>query len=473
LHAGFPAELILSKVAGARSTSVALMNVQLTASYDQRLPRYTSYPSAAHFTPAVNDRTYAEWLGAIPADDALSLYLHVPFCAELCLYCGCHTTAVRRYAPVADYVGLMLREIDLVAERIGGPRKVSHIHWGGGTPTILSSEHLLAVAESLRGRFGISPDGEIAIEIDPRTLTFEQVGALAAMGVNRASLGVQDFDETVQRTINRIQSYDETAQVAGWLRDAGIAGLNLDLMYGLPHQTVESVAKSVGQALTLAPDRIALFGYAHVPWMKRHQALLPEEHMPDAAGRLCQAQAASELVGGAGYVAIGLDHFARPDDPLTQAQRNGRLRRNFQGYTTDRAATLIGFGTSSIGRLPGGYVQNASRTVAYRSAIASGRLATVRGIVLSDEDRLRAAVIERLMCDLAADVGRIAAESGRDPEDFGREFSTLDRMAEDGIVSRDGYRVSVPEEARPYLRHVCAVFDRHLSAGETRYSRAL
>jgi oxygen-independent coproporphyrinogen-3 oxidase len=449
------------------------MITRLTAAYDQRLPRYTSYPSAAHFTPAVSDPTYAEWLGAIPADEALSLYLHVPFCAELCLYCGCHTTAVRRYAPIADYVGLLLREIDLVAERIGEPRKVSHIHWGGGTPTILSSAHLLGIMESLRGRFEISPNAEIAIEIDPRTLAFEQVGALAAAGVNRASLGVQDFDATVQRTINRIQSYEETARVAGWLYDAGFAGLNLDLMYGLPHQTVDSVAKSVAQALTLAPDRIALFGYAHVPWMKRHQALLPEEHMPGAAERLRQAEAASELIGSAGYVAIGLDHFARPDDPLAEAQRNGRLRRNFQGYTTDTAATLIGFGTSSIGRLPGGYVQNASRTVAYRSAIASGRLATVRGFVLSEEDRLRAAVIERLMCDLAVDVGRIAAESGRDPADFQRELGAIDRMAEDGIVSREGLKVTVPEEARPYLRNVCAVFDRHLSTGEARYSRAL
>jgi oxygen-independent coproporphyrinogen-3 oxidase len=449
------------------------MNVRSTAAYDQRLPRYTSYPSAAHFTPDINERTYAEWLGAIPAEEPLSLYLHVPFCAELCLYCGCHTTAVRRYTPVADYVGMMLREIDLVAERIGSPRKVSHIHWGGGTPTILSSGHLLAVAESLRARFEIDPDAEIAIEIDPRTLAFEQVGALAAMGVNRASLGVQDFDETVQRTINRIQSYDETARVAGWLRDAGIAGLNLDLMYGLPHQTVDSVVASVGQALTLSPDRIALFGYAHVPWMKRHQALLPEEHLPGAAERLRQAEAASELIVAAGYVAIGLDHFAKPDDPLAEAQRNGHLRRNFQGYTTDMAATLLGFGTSSIGKLPEGYVQNASRAVAYRSAIASGRLATVRGVSLSGEDRLRAAVIERLMCDLAVDVGRIAAESGSDPEDFERELRVIDRMAEDGIVNRDGYRVSVPEEARPYLRNICAVFDRHLSVGEARYSRAL
>jgi oxygen-independent coproporphyrinogen-3 oxidase len=449
------------------------MTIRSTAAYDQRLPRYTSYPSAAHFTPDVNEWTYAEWLGAIPADEPLSLYLHVPFCAELCLYCGCHTTAVRRYAPIGDYVGLMLREIDLVAERIGSPRKVSHVHWGGGTPTIVSSAHLLAVADSLRGRFDVNPDAEIAVEIDPRTLAFDQVGALAAMGVNRASLGVQDFDETVQRTINRIQSYNETAQVAGWLRDAGIAELNLDLMYGLPHQTVESVVKSAGQALTLSPDRIALFGYAHVPWMKRHQALLPEEHLPDAAERLRQAQAASELIRGAGYVAIGLDHFAKPGDTLTQAQRNGRLRRNFQGYTTDTATTLIGFGTSSIGRLREGFVQNASRTIAYRSAITSGRLATVRGVALTNEDRLRAAVIERLMCDLAVDVGRVAAERDRDPGDFERELRAIDLMAEDGIVSRDGYRVSVPEEARPFLRNVCAVFDRHLSAGEARYSRAI
>jgi oxygen-independent coproporphyrinogen III oxidase len=448
------------------------MSARSRAAYDQRLPRYTSYPSAAHFTPAVGGQTYAAWLRALPADETLSLYLHVPFCAELCLYCGCHTTVARRYAPIADYVALMRREIDLVADHLGARRDVSHVHWGGGTPTAVSPGHLIELTNDLRQRFAMGTDAEIAIEIDPRTLSEEHIEALVTMGITRASLGVQDFDEIVQRTVNRIQAFDDTARVAERLRTAGISALNLDLMYGLPYQTVDSVVRSVTQALTLEPDRIALFGYAHVPWMKRHQALLPEEHMADAAGRLEQARAAGELIRGAGFVAIGLDHFARPDDLLARSQREGRLRRNFQGYTTDAAASLIGFGTSSIGKLPQGYVQNEAKTVSYRTAVVSGRLATARGIVLSDEDRLRAAIIERLMCDLTVKVDDVAIQYGRDPTVFTTELSEVDRLAEDGIAARDGYRIAIPEDARPFLRNVCAIFDRHRSPGEARYSRA-
>ena len=448
------------------------MNAELIARYDRRIPRYTSYPTAPHFTPDVNAAAYTDWLHVLPADETLSLYLHVPFCAELCLYCGCHTTVARRYAPVAAYVDLMEREIALVGRHLGDGRPVAHIHWGGGTPTILSPRHLVEITDIIRARFNVTNTAEVAIEIDPRTLLREHVDALTAMGVNRASLGVQDFDETVQRAINRIQTYEQTAQVAGWLREAGITSLNLDLMYGLPHQTVTSVVKSVTTALQLMPARIALFGYAHVPWMKRHQALLPEKKLPDAAERFRQMQAAAETITKAGYVAIGLDHFARPDDRLTDSLGAGGLRRNFQGYTTDAAPTLIGFGTSSIGKLPQGYVQNASTTVGYRTAIMAEQLATVRGVVLTAEDKLRGAIIERLMCELAVDLARMIPEHGGDVDDFLPELASIDAMAEDGLVTREGLRITVRNEARPFLRSVCAVFDRHLSAEGTRHSRA-
>jgi len=447
------------------------MTPELIARYDQRVPRYTSYPTAPHFKPDVDSSTYAKWLSELSSQTALSLYLHVPFCAELCLYCGCHTMVARTYSPVASYVDLLEREIELVAKHLPGRMDVTHIHWGGGTPTILSGSDLKRIMSLPERSFGIRPSAEIAVEIDPRTVTLEHVEALAGSGLNRASLGVQDFDPKVQRTINRIQSFGQTAKVAGCLRRAGVTGINLDLMYGLPYQTTESVLRTIEQALQLAPDRIALFGYAHVPWMKRHQALLPEEAMPDAVQRVEQSTAAASALLDAGYVRIGIDHFAKPDDPLVLRQREGRLHQNFQGYTTDDAAVLVGFGTSAIGSLPQGYVQNASSTVAYREATANGRLATVRGVALTEDDRLRRSIIERLMCDFSVDLARIAP-MGRKP-DFTAELAAIDALACDGLVKRDGLFIQIPEDSRLLVRNVCAAFDRYLQSGAGRHSRAV
>jgi len=446
------------------------MTPELIARYDQRVPRYTSYPTAPHFKAEVGPSIYAQWLSELSPETALSLYLHVPFCAELCLYCGCHTTVARTYSPVASYVDLLEREIELVARHLPGRMGVTHVHWGGGTPTILSGPDLERIMRRLGESFDIRFHAEIAVEIDPRTLTLEHVEALAASGLNRASLGVQDFDPTVQKTINRIQSFEQTAKVAGWLRAAGVRGLNLDLMYGLPHQTTASVLRTVEQALRLDPDRIALFGYAHVPWIKRHQALLPEEALPGAIERVEQNTAAAAALIQTGYVQIGLDHFAKPGDPMAEQQRNGRLHRNFQGYTTDEATALIGFGTSAIGSMPQGYIQNASSTVAYREAIAQGKLATVRGIALTDDDRLRRRIIERLMCDFSVDLSRIAG--GRTP-DFTSELAAIDEMARDGLVKRDGLFIEIPEDSRLLVRNVCAAFDRYLDSREARHSRAV
>ncbi len=442
-------------------------------SLDQRIPRYTSYPTAPQFSRSVNADAYAAWLEALPQDAPLSLYLHVPFCAELCLYCGCHTTVVRRYELVAGYVALLEREIDLVAERLGSRRPVVHIHWGGGTPTILSPEHLLALSVRLRMRFDVREDAEIAVEIDPRRVSREHLAALAGMGVTRASLGIQDFDPQVQQTVNRVQSFEDTARVVSWLRDVGIAGLNFDLMYGLPHQTVDKVLASVDRALSLEPDRIALFGYAHVPWMKRHQRLLPEQALPGTLARLHQMRAAAAAVVASGRLPIGLDHFARPQDAMARCQAQGRLRRNFQGYTTDRSEALIGFGTSAIGMLPRGYVQNAPATVAYRDAVAAGRLATVRGLELSDDDRVRRAVIERLMCDLAVDLDSVAARFGVDAGALRPDPERVAELVGHGLMRLEGSRIVVPEAGRPFVRSVCTLFDAYLSRTEVRYSRAL
>jgi oxygen-independent coproporphyrinogen-3 oxidase len=453
--------------------ATAVADPPLLSVLDRRLPRYTSYPTAVEFRPDIDRAVYARWLESLPARDEVSLYLHVPFCAELCLYCACHTTVVRRYGPVEAYVELLLREIALVGRHLGVRRRAVHLHWGGGTPTMLAAADFQRVMRALRQLAKIGPDCEVAIEIDPRTLQRELVPVLADAGVTRASLGVQDFDVRVQRAVRRMQSYDQTARAADWLRSSGIANINLDLMYGLPFQTVESVAATARQAAALHPDRVALFGYAHVPWMKKHQRLLPEHALPDANERLAQASAAAAVLGSAGYQPIGLDHFAKASDLLVTRQREKRLHRNFQGYTTDEASTLIGFGTSAIGMLPQGYVQNAASTVAYRDAIASGALATVRGRALTAEDRLRRAVIERLMCDLEVDLAGVAEAHGRRLDDFAPELAKLALFAEHGLVTVSAGTIAVARHARPYVRNVCAVFDAYLTADAARFSRAL
>ncbi|MBF9197285.1 oxygen-independent coproporphyrinogen III oxidase [Microvirga terrestris] len=448
------------------------MTPELIARYDQRVPRYTSYPTAPHFSPDVQTATYIRWLSELSPRTELSLYLHVPFCAELCLYCGCNTTVARSHGPVAAYVDLLEREIELVAEHLPGRMDIAHIHWGGGTPTILSPDDLKRIMLLLRRTFAIGSGAEIAVEIDPRTITAGHVEALGAAGLNRASLGVQDFDPLVQKTIKRVQSFDQTAKVARWLRETGVTGLNLDLMYGLPYQTPDSVIRSVKLALELDPDRIALFGYAHVPWMKRHQALLPEEALPNAVERVEQCTAAASALLQAGYVQVGIDHFAKPGDPLAARQREGRLHRNFQGYTTDEATALIGFGTSAIGSLPQGYIQNAPTTVAYRDAISKGQLPVVRGVALTDDDRLRRAIIERLMCDFSVDLDEIAAGHSR-VTDFAPELAAIDDLAEDGLVTHRGHSIRIPEDNRLLVRNVCAVFDRYLGSSTVRHSRAV
>ncbi len=453
------------------------MQISLIARYDQRIPRYTSYPTAPQFVPAVNGAVYAEWLAALPAGMPLSLYLHVPFCAELCHYCGCHTAVSRKYAPIASYVEVLEREIALVAQRLGARRTVAHVHWGGGTPTILSPADLTRLFAALRAAFDFRADAEIAVEIDPRTITEDHVRALAEAGLNRASLGVQDFDPDVQLAINRVQPFEVTERVVRWLRGIGVTGINFDLMYGLPLQTVESVQATVAKALTLEPDRISLFGYAHVPWMKKHQMLMPESKLPDTQARVRQMEAATAALERAGYVAIGLDHFARAGDDMARQLAEGTLHRNFQGYTTDAEQALIGFGTSAISSLPQGYVQNVSATVLYRDAIRAGNLASIRGVAVTDEDRLRRAIIERLMCDLSVDVAAVAKEHGVAPSHFDAALTRAQPLQEDGIVVCEGYRLTVPAPMRQFVRHVAALFDAYLPVAsekaEGRYSRAL
>lgn len=449
------------------------MREDLRALYgEERLPRYTSYPPSPHFSAAIDADSYASWLRSLPAGATASLYLHVPFCRSMCWYCGCHTSITRHDAPIADYIDLLGREIGLVAAQFEDAPLVRHVHFGGGTPTVMAPEAFLRLVAALRARFPFDSDAELAIEIDPRTLVPAMTDALGRAGVTRASLGVQSFDAAVQEAIRRRQGLDVTAAAVVGLRAAGVRGINLDLIYGLPHQTVESCVDTVRQCLELRPDRFAVFGYAHVPAFKKHQRHIDEATLPDGRARRAQAEAIAATLVAAGYRRIGLDHYALPDDPLEIAQAEGRLRRNFQGYTTDPCGSLIGLGASAIGRLPQGYVQNAPALRAYAERVGRGELPTVKGYALTPDDRLRADLIERVMCDFAVDVGAVCRAHGRDPEAFLATLARLPALVADGLVIRDGEVLAIPEEARIFVRNVAAGFDAHLGTSAIAHSRA-
>jgi oxygen-independent coproporphyrinogen-3 oxidase len=449
------------------------MTPDLLDRYSGPVPRYTSYPTAPHFSAEVGPDTYRAWLAKLDRDEPLSLYAHIPFCRTLCWFCGCHTRAVNRYSPVEAYLEALSAEVASVSEAIGKNAPVAHLHFGGGTPTILSSADFARLMDLFRARFQLLPEAEISVEIDPRGMGRQEMRGLADAGVTRASLGVQDLDPAVQQAVNRIQPRAMTEQVVDWCRELGIGGVNIDLMYGLPHQTVDGVAATAQAIADLVPDRIAIFGYAHVPWMKPNQRLIDETALAGAWERWRQAEAAAEVLVAAGYRPIGLDHFARDDDALAQMEAAGRLHRNFQGYTDDQARTLIGLGASSIGDLGQGYVQNDPDVRNYMTTVADGRFATVKGVALDAEDRLRRAVIERLMCDFEVDLGALARSYGMTPDCFAADKAALHSLASDGLVEVAGDHVQVVEAGRPLIRVVAAAFDAYLGRGEGRHSRAV
>lgn len=430
------------------------------------LPRYTSYPTAPHFAP-LSAETEAAWLAGCGPDDALSLYVHVPFCHALCWYCGCHTAVTRSAARIARYGAGLEREAAMVAGLIPAHGGVAALHLGGGTPTALGAAGLVQLVTTLRRLFAFRADAEIAAELDPRSLDDDAIAALAELGLNRASLGVQDISPAVQALIGRVQPAAQVESAVRRLRAAGVAGINMDLIYGLPAQGVAEVEASARFAANCGADRVAVFGYAHVPWMKAHQKGIRTEDLPDAALRMRQAEAAAQVLTGAGYVAIGLDHFARPDDPMARAAAAGTLRRNFQGYTTDTAPYLLGFGASAIGRTPQGFVQNEADERRWLAAVEAGRLPIARGRPLSDDDRLRGALIERVMCDAAIDLGTVP------PAVLADAAPRIDGLVADGLLRRDTGRLAVTEAGRPFLRHFAACFDAFLAPAAGRHSAAV
>jgi oxygen-independent coproporphyrinogen-3 oxidase len=451
-----------------------VMRDTLRAQYgEERLPRYTSYPTAPQFSDAIGHQAYAEWLAAIPGETTASLYLHVPFCRSMCWYCGCHTTITQRDAPIVDYLAVLRREIALVADRLSAPLPVSHVHFGGGTPTVMEPAAFIGLMDLMRQRFSLEAGAEIAVEIDPRTLTRTMTAALGEAGVTRASLGVQSFDPVVQRAINRIQSFEQTARAANGLRQAGVRGINFDLIYGLPHQTLESCVDTVRQSIELRPERFSVFGYAHVPTFKKHQRRIDEAALPDGAARYEQAEAIAEALVSAGYCRIGLDHYALPEDSMVQAQAAGSLHRNFQGYTTDPGDVLIGFGASAIGRLPQGYAQNEVVLGRYAERISRGELATSKGYALTADDRLRADLIERVMCDFHVNVSQVCRTHGIEPETLLQSIPRLRMLEQDGIIRLKDNVVSVNDDTRFLVRTVASAFDAYLGASGRTHSRAI
>jgi oxygen-independent coproporphyrinogen III oxidase len=450
------------------------MRSDLAKSYGQdRLPRYTSYPTAPHFSPAIGEADYRQWLRSIPVRQPASIYLHVPFCRSMCWYCGCHTSVTKRDNPIAIYASRLRTEARLVAETIGERLPISHIHFGGGTPTIMTPETFTDLVGALRYSYFVLPDAELAVEIDPRTLTEPMAEALGYCGVNRASLGVQSFDPSVQRAINRLQSFEQTVASIERLSRAGVSRLNFDLLYGLPLQTVNSCLDTVARCVELRPDRFSVFGYAHVPSFKKHQRKISEADLPDSIERHRQSEAIATALVDAGYVRIGFDHFALPDDNLAVAKREGRLRRNFQGYTDDSAETLIGLGASAIGRMPQGFVQNLVLTRDYLARVGEDGFATAKGYAFTAEDRFRAHIIERIMCDMAVDLSKIARSYGRDPATAIVDRSRLDRLIDDGAVVMNDARISVSDGAEFLVRSVASAFDAYLARSAATHSRAI
>ncbi|WP_112662745.1 oxygen-independent coproporphyrinogen III oxidase [Microvirga flavescens] len=432
------------------------------------VPRYTSYPTAAEFSPSVGPTDYGNWLSRIDAKESVSVYLHVPFCRDLCHYCGCHTKMARRDDVIASYRESLEAEIVLAGAQFPSQLKLARLHWGGGTPSIVGAEGMASIVDVLKRYFVFEPDCEHAVELDPRYVDDAFARKLVALGVNRVSLGVQDLDPAVQVAIGRVQPQAVVETAVNALRAAGLEHINFDLMYGLPLQTEESVRRTCAAVAALSPERIACYGYAHMPSRKRHQRLIDEETLPDVAERFRQSRVVAETFLAHGYVSIGIDHFARPDDPLALAAKEGRLHRNFQGYTDDDRPILIGFGASAISRLANGFAQNVPDISTYQRIVAEGILPTARGCRFTDRDRTRSEIIEQLMCNFRADLASLDG-----PEEFADELAFLRPLIVDGIVTVQDHRVTVTEQGKPFVRLVAAVFDQYREEEPKRFSKAI
>lgn len=449
-------------------TSFSQVDLALLKKYDAPGPRYTSYPTAPLFSSSFTHEDFLQEIHATNGSEAtsdISLYFHFPFCDTLCYFCGCTMMVTRDRGRIAEYLRYLKREIDMIAPLIGRNRKVTQIHWGGGTPTHLSPDELLDIGEYIKAKFRIDPDVEMSVEIDPRELTQQHLGTLRHVGFNRMSMGVQDFDERVQKAVNRIQPEELSLQVLKWAEALDFQSINIDLIYGLPFQTVASFETTVRKVLHFSPDRIAVFNYAHVPWMKKHQQLIHPEDLPSPEQKLDILKMTIEVLASHGYEYIGMDHFAKPTDELAIAQKQKTLYRNFQGYSTRSGADLYGFGMSSISHFQNIYAQNEKTLQEYYKAIDAGHPATHVGYRMTDDDHIRKHVIMRLMCDLELDKGDVEQRFGIVfDEYFAPSLEALGRFVEDGLVELHSHKIVIAGAGRLLLRNIAMCFDAYLDS---------
>jgi oxygen-independent coproporphyrinogen III oxidase len=461
-------------------TLSAAAATDLLARYDRPGPRYTSYPTAVEFHDGFTPEDYLRRLDQASRrpGEPLALYVHLPFCAERCSFCGCNVIITRKRGVATDYLDRLDREIEMVSGHLGERRRVVQLHWGGGTPTYLTVTEMERLWRTLTARFDLQPAAEVAIEVDPRVTSAEQVDWLVERGFNRVSMGVQDFEPAVQDAINRYQTYEQTRELHELLRSRGMESINFDFVYGLPQQTAASFRETIERAVELRPDRVAVYSYAFVPWIKAHQKRILPEDLPPQELKLELFGIAHELFGAAGYVQIGMDHFALPSESLARAARDRTLHRNFMGYTTHPAQDSIGFGVSAIGEIGGAFAQNTKKLTRYEAALAEGVPPIERGFERSRDDVIRRDVIQSLMCNFHLDVRAIERAHGID---FASYFAASLRELDDGpgahgFVVRDADTIEVTAEGRLFVRNVCMTFDAYLPqhAGETqRFSRTV
>ncbi|MCG3135434.1 MAG: Oxygen-independent coproporphyrinogen III oxidase [Planctomycetes bacterium] len=456
LHAFDPAEL-------------CAMPVETLARYDVAGPRYTSYPTAPVWTDAYGPARYAEALARGAASGRpLSIYVHLPFCESLCIYCGCNVIITKRHDRAEGYVRRVMREIDMTAEAAGAARRRTiQVAWGGGTPTFLSPEQIERLMGHIAARFPLAADAEVGIEVDPRVTTRDHVRSIVRSGFNRISMGVQDFDPDVQKTIHRVQPFEMTKALVDACREEGLRSVNVDLVYGLPKQTLAKFESTIDRVLEIAPERVSAFSYAHVPWLKPQQKHFRDEDLPRGAAKFAIFARLLGRLAAAGWDFIGMDHFARPDNELAVAQRTGGLWRNFQGFTTKAGADLVGVGVTSIGSVAGTFAQNAKDEEDWGASVDRGEFPVRKGHVLTRDDEIRAAAIQDVMCRYRMDWDEFGRAHGIDARTyFASAAPQVARFAEDGLVAANGDGFALTSRGRFFVRNVCMAFDAHLAPAE-------
>ncbi|HTH51192.1 MAG TPA: oxygen-independent coproporphyrinogen III oxidase [Pyrinomonadaceae bacterium] len=447
-------------------TSHKAIDFAVLKKFNSQGPRYTSYPTAPMFSPKFTDEDFVGEIRDTNQEGStrpLSLYFHFPFCAKLCYFCGCNMKVSNDRAVIDEYNRYIKREMDAVAPMIAASREVTQMHWGGGTPSHLEPDEIRDVGRYILGRFKFADDVEQSVEIDPRNMRRDHIAAFAEIGFNRTSFGVQDFDPQVQEAINRVQSEEITRQVVDWAREFGFKSVNLDLIYGLPYQSVDTFRTTVNKIIDISPDRIAVFNYAHVPWMKRHQKILGEQPMPVADERLAILEMTIQRLVDAGYEYIGMDHFAKPTDELAIAQKEGTLYRNFQGYSTKAGADVYAFGVSAISQFENIYAQNEKEIRKYFARIDAGRAATHVGYRMTQDDHIRKETIMQLMCNLEIDKGRVEREFGIEFDKyFAADLPKLDPFIADGLLEENDSHIRVVDSGILVIRNIAMAFDAYI-----------